>query len=67
MRSKPLTHHQMLNIKRMTFAQRERADRIGIPPEMRKLSVFGNLHGITDKLLYIIGRDGKVMFEGRRR
>ena len=60
-----MTHNEFVRIHQVTVAQIARADRLGA--EMRKLSAFGNLQVIAKKMIYLIGRDGKIMFQGKRR
>lgn len=67
MHLQPLTHKQYVSLHQRTKAQDAKADSLEIPYRSRWISPFGNLKGMTDKEMFIIGRDGSILFRGKRK
>lgn len=66
MHIKQVSAAEMRRLETVTIAQDRRADQLLVEPGERMLSKFGNLKCFTDKEMFIIGRDGSIMFQGRR-
>ena len=63
MKNKAMTHSKWKQLHLVTAAQTHKADNLAA--EMRELSQFGNLRVFNDTHMFIIARNGNIIFQGR--
>jgi hypothetical protein len=66
MKKREMTNAEFRRLKIVTSAQTNRANQLlGIGAGKRRLSQFGNFHLVGSKRVWIIDRDGSILFSGR--